>query len=293
MLFFDNAVFKGPLRRQEEQMLNTIIERCKKIGLEFDQNYRVETPEKNLITLFNNWEVILTEISKGQGSELKQINDKRPKFCSVFSSSCLCVNNFALIKQKCSEFTIFGIGPFNIAKFEEKLPTGISTPNIDFYLENQCSIIGIESKYTETLKKITPNKPDKNGIGNLSKYVNRKSEIHFLPEGFVESVLNYYIKIKEPYYLDVAQLIKHSLGLIRRSHELKVKPTLIYIYWEPINKDTVDSYKKHKNQLLEFNEKILKFIDFRYLPYSDFWEMYRDSEIFKSIVNKNIERYTV
>lgn len=272
-------------------MLEKIKEKCRNDGIIFDNDNRVLFPEMNLIRIFPNWKQIMKEIGKGQGSELKIIDGKRPKFNSIYSSSCLCVNNFALIKEKCSNISIFNYGPFQKAIFEEKLPTGISCPNIDFYLESEEVIIGIESKYTEILSSKIPNWKDNKGIGNLSKYKKREKEIKYIPAGFIENIIDYYCSINTPYYLDVAQLVKHTLGLIRGGTEKGKKKILVYIYWEPNNVFEYENYEKHKSQIEEFSKKISEYIIFKSISYKKFWEQNQDNDVLSLDIQMNREKY--
>ena len=104
----------------------------------------------NLIEPFPNcWEQIEREFNEGDGNELKPKEGKKPKFCAVYSSSALCVNNFVPFKEHHAELSFLNYSGFDEARFEKKLSTGISFPNLDFYLENKTTVIGIESKFTE------------------------------------------------------------------------------------------------------------------------------------------------
>ena len=79
------------------------------------------------------------------------------KFNAIHSSSALAVNNFAPFKEQFDSLSFMNYSNFIEASFEKKLPTGISTPNLDFYLETKFEIIGIEAKFTEHLSKKLPN----------------------------------------------------------------------------------------------------------------------------------------
>ena len=93
-------------------------------------------PVDNLLPNVTNWNIISSEIGKGQGSELKIEKNGRMKFCALHSSAALCVNNFATLKQNKDAISFLKYSNFTEAVFEKKLSTGISTPNLDFYLEN-------------------------------------------------------------------------------------------------------------------------------------------------------------
>jgi hypothetical protein len=156
------------IRTKPNTVLNAIQSHCSEMGMVFDDDARVETAEESLVRPLPQWPLIRKELESGDGSELKSKDGKRPKFHSLYSSAALCVNAFAPIKEKPEAVQLLGYGPFSVARFEMKLKTGISTPNVDLYLEDQDDVIGIESKYTEWL---TPKVPDHDG--NLTKYLNR------------------------------------------------------------------------------------------------------------------------
>jgi len=238
-------------------------------------------PEENLFKKLDNWNEIEAEIGKGQGSELKIDKNKRMKFCALHSSSALCVNNFAMLKQSPCEITFLDYENFTEATFEKKLSTGISTPNLDFYLENDNTIIGIESKFTEYLTSSIEHTKE-----NLSKYFMRE-ELNFLPRLFESVILNY-INCPNKMYLDVAQLIKHSIGLLKNKGDKEA--ILVYIYWTPKDLNSNGEYKKiyeqHKYEIEDFEKRINKFLKFEYLSYTEFWGKYGTCEDIKLIKEK-------
>jgi hypothetical protein len=258
----------------EKAVLNIIMHH-KEIGMQPDKKGHLKNVEDNLIEKFDNWIEIQDELLKGQGSELKEKNGEI-KFLSVRSSCALCVNTFSLLKKLKEK-----IG-FNEASFEKKLFTGISTPNLDFCLENNDIIIGIESKFTEIFTEKYPN--DKN---NLEKYINR-DELNYLPVGF-EEVIKYYISLDRKLHLDVAQLIKHCIGLLKNKNNRRAR--LLYVYWTPLNYNEFELYNKHFDEIIEFNFKINKYIDFRWSSYEDFWKNYEEDDLFRNHIQKLRERY--
>lgn len=218
------------------------------------------------------------------------------KFNAVHSSSALCVNNFAVLKQHVLNLTFQKqYSNFIDCTFEKKLPTGISTPNLDFYLESDSTIIGFESKFTEHFSSKLPNKD-----GNLNKYLDRK-ELNYLPDTF-KTVIDKYIQITDKLNLDVAQLIKHSIGLIKRNvirdkvildRNLNVsKPVLVYIYWEPTNYLDYSNLIKHRTEIDEFCKDINEYIEFIPMTYSELWKSYENDELYRDHFKKIKKRYS-
>ena len=229
-------------------------------------------PEDNLCKTIDKWTIIKDEIGKGQGSELK-IENGRMKFCALHSSSAFCVNNFAIFKQNPKDIIFLQNTDFTEAVFEKKLFTGISTPNLDFYLENSETIIGIESKFTEYLTSKTKHTKE-----NLCKYFMRE-ELHFLPRLFDSVILNY-LNSPDKMFLNVAQLIKHSIGLLKNKGNKK--PILVYIYWKPKSWNLSSEYQKiheqHNYEIEDFAKRISKFLIFKHLSYSELWEDFKEYE---------------
>jgi hypothetical protein len=171
---------------------------------------KLSNPPKN--DYFDNWEdnllddidknLVELDLTDGSGNELNK------KFKAIHSSSALCVNNFGIFKDKelIKDFKIIGETEFiNSILFEEKLATGLqgTKPNLDAYLENLNSIIGIESKFTEYfVKKKASFEPSYN-----------KENLGYLPNEVFDLIEKYSNKTG---YLDVAQLLKHSIGLINK-----------------------------------------------------------------------------
>ena len=270
----------------KQQIIDQIDHLHKSIGYDIDSAGYVKTPENNLADSFPNWDLIKSELENGDGSELK-IKDGRIKFCAVHSSSALCVNNFAMVKHHKDNISLFESSAFDVAQFEKKLSTGISTPNLDFYLRNDTSVIGIESKFTEILEA----KIDHTNK-NLDKYLVAKLK---LPSGF-NDIIEYYINCKERLYLDAAQLLKHMIGMFNEAAEVKAgaELSLIYLYWVPSNwkEKEIEPYQKHEEELKKFIEQISGFsVKFEAYTYIDFWKILEKNEALKTYVDKLKKRY--
>jgi len=272
--------YKTKKKFNSQIALEEIINHHKNMGLKMSDNDHVNSFEDNLIDTFANWDEIKSELLKGQGSELKGKNGKI-KFLSVSSSCALCVNTFALLKQHKDKI---GVNGFTEATFEKHLPTGISKPNFDFYLENNDGKIGIESKFTEIFYKKLPNAGN-----NLEKYINRK-ELKYLPNDF-NKILEHYINMDEKLHLDVAQLIKHTIGLIKNKNNKHIR--LVYIFWTPSNYYEFDMYEKHLQEIEDFNNIMRRNIeiDFEWTTYEKFWKFYAKDDLFKDHILKLRNRY--
>lgn len=216
------------------------------------------------------------DLNKGNGNELKS------KFRALYSSSVLCVNFFGFFKQHPDKFLLAGEDNFIDMQFEKKLPTGLkgTSPNLDFYLENKNAIIGIESKFLELLK---PKEP-KFSISYSDRFLTT------LDSG-LPTIVNHFRKNYKVTFLDTAQLIKHSIGLLKKKENRKAK--LIYVYWQPVNADDFPIYKRHKDELDDFSErvKVISGISFSHFTYWDLCKNFATDIFLKQHLQHFKERY--
>jgi hypothetical protein len=199
------------------------------------------------------------DLKNGSGKELEN------KFKALHSSSALCVNFFGLFKQNLDKFSFFGESNFTFGQFEKKLNTGLggTPPNLDFYLENDNYIIGIESKFLEPLKLTQPKFSSSYSDSFLSSI-----------DSGLTSIVNYYSTNNTKSHLDTAQLIKHSIGLLNNRRNKKAK--LIYVYWRPENYTQLKEYASHEADLRFFTNLIkgVRNIEFHHTTYNDLCNNY-------------------
>lgn len=276
----------------QENRLSTVMDairsHCLEMGMVFGYDARVETAVENLVRPLPQWPGIFEELDSGDGSEVQSEDGKRPKFHSLHSSAALCVNAFAPMKEKPEAVRLLGYGPFAVARFEMKLKTGISRPNLDFYLEDKDHVIGIESKYTEWL---TQKLPDHGG--NLTTYLNRAHALRVVPDRFLSEVIEHYVSVPEKLFLDVAQLIKHTLGLLARAEENGTEPVLVYVYWAPRNAVELSEYHRHLAEIADFKERIAPFLQFHSLSYTELWKAFEDDHQYRDTVPLLRARYEI
>lgn len=254
-----------------------------------DDGY-VATPEANLVRLYKGWPKIQQQLRSGQGGELAPDNTGRAKFASVYSSAALCVNSFAPFLDIAEQLIIGPYSNFATLEFEKKAPTGISTPNLDVYTENAAHIVGIESKFTEHQEKKLPNSRQKGeNAGSLDKYENRR-ELDYLPPSF-SRLIEHYRSLKEPLHIDAAQLIKHAIGLQRNALAIKKAPTLVYLYWEPVNHSQFPLFVAHKAEVEYFSAQMRPVMDFLPISYLEFWDSLKRNNQLSEILAPVEKRY--
>jgi len=252
----------------------------KKSNLQHTKGY-VLNNEDNLIDGVN-LDLFHNDLMQGSGNELIS------KFNALFSSSALAVNNFAIVKKHKEIFSFLGYSGFTGATFERQFNTGLkgTPPNLDFVLENDEIIIAFESKYLELL--------DEKETKFKSSY--NQNNLNYL-DNFWFDLINKYNERK--LNLDVAQLIKHSIGLINYRLKLSMtknkKVILVYIYWTPNNLKKFEVYNKHSKEISALSELLKKQsdIDFITMSYNDFWDIYYEQSIFKEHFDKLKSRYSI
>lgn len=228
------------------------------------------------VDLFHN------DLMQGGGNELIS------KFNALYSSSALAVNNFAIVKKHRIDFSFLDYSNFDNSDFERKFKTGLSgtPPHLDFALENKDTLIAFESKYLELL--------DKKKVVFKDSY--NKSNLSYLNDFWFNLIDSY---VDNELYLDVAQLIKHSIGLINYKRnlpdDLTKKVFLIYIYWTPLNSNKFSEYIQHSNELNKFTDIIKKQSDIEFvsMTYNHFWDLYQNISIFAEHFDKLRTRYSI
>lgn len=240
-----------------------------------DKGY-VSCLENNLLPSIKLSASVYRELEGGSGNELKE------KFKALHSSSALAVNAFAKWKNNPSDLILCGKKGFSSLTFEKKCPTGLggTPPNLDVFLDNDHSLIGVESKFLEYL---TPKK------GIFSETYNRGN----LPE-LEEACWHLIDHIKElpKQHLDAAQLVKHYIGMSNLSFEREKEKNLLYLFWEPENWKDFDIFKRHRSEIKDFASYFDKLsVKFIYQSYPELWDEWKQHYKNTSHVSELRERY--
>ena len=232
----------------------------KTAGKQLDENGYVSTPQENLLPEIELVD-FQTDFQQGSGNELEN------KFLAVHSSSALVANTFAPWKKMPSELLLCGECGFKQMSFEKKCPTGLSgtPPNLDLFVENEAIIIGVESKLSEYL---TPKRPKFSASYNRDNLKDIEDKWWELLEKKREGTSQ---------YLDVAQLIKHYLGLRNQKNSHKCRTVLLYLFWEPTNWNEIEVFVKHRQEIKEVSEQVAgTSIEFVAQSYPELWSEWED-----------------
>ena len=203
------------------------------------------------------------DLRQGSGDELSK------KFRAAHSSSALAVNCFGPFKRKLSDLRVCGSDGFTSLRFEKKCPTGLrgTPPNIDVLMERADSVVAIESKCTEYLSRTTArfSRSYKTGIRDErreSTWYQEMLRLFDTPETYRR--------------LDVAQLIKHALGLMNSYPDRRL--TLHYLYWEPLNAIDHAAFEEHRREIVAFADRIAGNDPvFEATTYNDLWSSWSES----------------
>jgi len=231
--------------------------RCSFAGVTDRKGY-THSPQDNLLPGID-LATVESDLICGDGNEL------RSKFCAVHSSSALAVNCFAPFKVHPNNLILLGKRGAKCVNFEWKLPIfrGGTAPNVDVRIERDTDIVAVESKLLEYL---TPKRP------MFSDAYERLAPPESDPIWW-----DAYEKAKggDPQYLDRAQLVKHYFGLnnFRKKNPEGPGLTLLYIFWEPLNRQDVEECRQHREEVKTFVDSLSNSqIQFQWMTYNDLWE---------------------
>ncbi len=269
--------------RKKNQLLGGIIP---DIG---EKNY-FKKLEDNLFQPLSS--EIISQFENGDGNEMSDSVSRLAKMKALHSSSAIVVNFFQYWNDKdvypilyacnlCSKLPsgveimyenigsktpkIFSISRNPLANtiiFEKKFKISNDTkqfpfsPNLDIVIGNfQSKIYAIESKFTEPYRS----KPK----GISKKYLENSSFWEGLPE--LCKLANEICPNNNEYkYLDVAQLLKHIVGL--KTNHSKSGFRLLYLWYDVIGQDGA----KHRKEIEQFAELAKKDnINFSHITYQE------------------------
>lgn len=247
----------------------------------------VKNPEDNLIEGVNLCD-IREYYETGKGSELVASGNRPPKFCAAHSSSALAANCFGpfVAHDSLKELSLLDCSSFRRAELEAKCPTGLrgTPPHLDFLAETEDTVIGVESKFLEHTLRKRPKFAD--------SYEILVQNIDDCP---LTNAYRWLKQESESLNLDAAQLVKHSLGLLKKAEEACKNAVLLYLFWEPHNDSDFDEVQRHAEELELFKEKVagskVVFESRSYRELWDDWESQAKTDRTRLHVNRLRSRY--
>lgn len=204
-----------------------------------------------------NQSLVEADLQQGSGNEL------HGKFRALHSSSALAVNTFGPFRESPAALALQGRSGFTRIAFEKKLPTGLggNPPNLDIWLEAEREVIAVESKFLEYLSPKKASFSDSYARAALPQADDAWWNV------LVES------KCADACYLDIAQLVKHALGILNHNRsEVNRAATLLYLFWEPVDAAEYEAFAAHRQQLRLLKSQVAdSTIGFDYLSYPELW----------------------
>src|SRR5689334_21764936 len=202
----------------------------------------------------------MTDFERGSGRELRERGIKPPRMQALRSSCALSINVFDYWRSRDPyplQYSLHLRERITRVSFEENFPTGIggNPPNVDVFLRMENDqYVAIESKISEWLTA-RERRLD-------AKYFPTGEELWSL-QGLPKcQVLANSLRDGSSYqHLDVARLLKHALGLARKTGLYE----LYYIYFDW----TSPQGEAHKEELARFENAIGDEIRFRTMTYQE------------------------
>ena len=182
------------------------------------------------------------------------------KMRAAHSSAALVVNTFAPWRERPATMTIGGFGDFTALRFEAVYPTGLggTSPHLDVLAEGACTL-AVESKLVEYL---TPK------VGAFSSAYDTIADFRCDSPWF-RLIAKLRAHPAAYRYLDAAQLVKHSLGLMRGCPQA----TLLYLYWEPVNWHEFREFREHRDEIAGLGAVLgASSPPLRAMTYAQLWE---------------------
>ena len=217
------------LERARERLLEAAI--CANPKARFDAAGYAATLEHNLVPGVSE-SLFEADYRAAAGHELDG------KMRAAYSSAALVVNTFAPWRRAPSALFLANLTGFDSLRFEVVFPTGLggTPPHLDLFATGPTPV-AVESKCLEYLTQKTPVfSPSYDTIADA-----RRDSAWFRLIDLLR---------REPArfrYLDVAQLVKHALGLMRSPFAGNV--TLLYLYWEPLNYLELPEFQLHRQEI--------------------------------------------
>jgi restriction endonuclease-like protein len=213
-------------------------------------------------------DAIERDIRQGGGGELRVPKDPTlaPRFHSARSSCALAVNAFGPWRLHPETLSISDFGGFTSLRFERKCPIkGVppkrEPPNLDVIAEGD-RIVAVESKLIEYLTSKREAQFDdvyEARVGELADttWTAAYERLKSSPEEFQ--------------CLGAAQIVKHYLGL--KSVFPARQVTLLYVYWEPLDRDQHRLFVLHEAEIASFAEGLADpDITFASMTYAELWD---------------------
>ena len=212
---------------------------------DLDRDRRCRDPIDNLVpAVLDRWAEISEQLGGGDGGELQATGDRRPKFCSAYSSCALAVNSFGVFAGAgagAPALALPGVGRFaGPVAFEAQRSAGTRgyKPNLDVVAEPEHGDwLFVESKCLEYLRF--------HAMAFSAAYVARAHELLSAPTA--AAYARFASGQDGSRLLDAPQLLKHFLAA-KVAAAGRRRVILAYIYWEPEDAGRLPLFATHREE---------------------------------------------
>jgi len=235
-------------------------------------NY-VRVPENNIAPGVELSD-LRADFAGADGGELVSSGGRPEKLCAVHSSAALAVNTFAPYRTAPGTLSLLGRSGFTLVRFEKKLRTGLggTPPNLDLYAVGDEAILAVEGKFTEMLSPKTANFSE-----SYAQVVDELAD-----DRWAEMYHSLCAEPKRYRHLDAAQLVKHYLGIRHGLADEPVPKLLVYLFWEPVNWNTIPEFARHRSEALSFSMAVAGGeVEFTAMSYLELWELWKDEGVWE------------
>lgn len=189
------------------------------------------------------------QLTLGAGGELKPTKTGKRPAHAPYSSAALALNAFGRWLGAEHELHIAGLSGF-VEPLEiesrQQIDFGGGTANLDAMLRAPGSVVGVESKLTETLSEHAP-------VQWRAPYA--RAEMGALLHGGWSEVFDASRSGSwQPKHLGIEQLIKHALALTSRFPNSRRH--LVYVWWEPSNADEIPELVIHRREVDDLRQRL-------------------------------------
>ena len=216
------------------------------------------------------------DIAAGAGRELSS------KLRAAHSSSALAINSFGHWKTSPKLFPLCARN-FEDVRFEGRCSTGLggTPPHLDVLATGE-QVVGIESKCTEWMKPKTAE-----FVASYDTLADR-----WAGRSWFELVAQSRAEPKRYRHLDVAQLVKHALGLMTCYPEKET--SLLYIYWEPLNSADWRDCAQHREEIVDLQSRVTDVsVNFRAMSYTELWQLWNPDVLPEGYLSYLRKRYII
>jgi len=194
----------------------------------------------------------------------------RSRLRSPDCAAALAINTFVPWRRAPGEMSLAGYTGFQQMQFEVRCPTGLrgTPPHLDLMALREDAAVAVTVRCSEYLgRRKSPVAPSYDRLleetQGLDAWRLLLQTLRSRPDSFA--------------LLDLGALIKHALALGRTFPDRQA--VLLYLYWEPIDADVFDDFRRHRTELQALIEETSESrIHFQAQTFADLWSAWAERD---------------